>query len=485
MRERLLSICLVVILLLLSLLPGSAYADAPPADTPTELNDRFGLVHVSYGAGATAPGRYQKAVNSGARWNRWVAYWYDIETEPGVYDFSRYDATIDADLSYGLKLDVVLMGAPKFLRWQNQGKETTAPLGLYVPVFEDGTDVLEPGKLPNPWNPWATFVYTMAAHYQGKVNTWEVWNEPDFDFFWNTGDGREVEHYVRLLKVAYLAVKAADPTANVAVGGMMYWQWTLKRKEMNGWLKAFLQELAKDPQRQANHFFFDVLPWHWYAMPEDLYDVVVNGRMMLEQQGIRGKQLWLNEANLPVCPDPILAGKPSCEKLPFFGTPDEQSAYLWQLFALGFAAGLDRIFVFQLYDDGAGERGERFGLVRLDESQREAYGTFQMAARHFRDIRSISRGTDAAANMVTLVTKDKRLIVVWNTTRYNYVANVWVQGKNPRVVKEDGSSSPLKPLQNGLARFVLPARPRGTVGWLGIAPPSNSSYLVVEDLPAR
>ncbi len=157
-------------------------------------------------------------------------------------------------------------------------------------------------------------------------------------------------------------------------------------------------------------------------------------------------------------------------------------AYLWQVFALGFAAGLERIFVFQLYDDGAGERGEKFGLLRPDDSYREAYVTLQIATRYFRDIKSATRGSDAAANMVTMLTKERRLVVVWNTTGTNYVANFFSNGGNPRVIKEDGSAWDLAIGRNGITRIVLPGRPRGTMGWLGVAPPGQSSYLFIEDL---
>ncbi|MCL5024887.1 MAG: hypothetical protein M1531_00080 [Chloroflexi bacterium] len=483
MRSMQLVLAVVLMSSLLSPLP--ARADPLPEGTAPTLNDRFGIVHVSYGTELASPTRYQKALQSGARWNRWVAYWYDIEAEPGVFDFTAYDRTIEADISHNLKLDVVLMGAPKFYRVEYKGQATTMPVGIDQPVFDDGTDIPGPDKQANPDNPWATFVYTMASRYQGKVGVWEIWNEPDFSYFWNTGDDKEVEHYVRLLQVAYLVAKAADPSAIIAIGGMMYWEWAVWKHERNAWLKAFLKELSKDPQRQANNFYFDVLPWHWYAMPEELYEVVTDGRALLEHYGIRGKHLWLNEANLPVCGDPYVPGKTACEKLPFYGNSKEQSAYLWQLFALGFAAGLERIFVFQLYDDGAGERGERFGLVRLDNSQREAYTTFQVATRHFRDIKSVTRGTDAAANSVTIVTGNERLVVVWNGTQFNYVANLWATGGNPRVIKEDGTVSALSRTQNGVARLVLPGRLRGTMGLLGVAPPGNSTYLMVEDMPAK
>jgi hypothetical protein len=311
------------------------------------------------------------------------------------------------------------------------------------------------------------------------ITHWEMWNEPDFSFFWNG----TINDYARLLQVGYLAARAADLNAKVLFGGLMYW-------EKPDWLSNVLSALQTTTSwssralSQANNYYFDVLPWHWYGYPDELYQVVVGARKLLEQRGIRGKQLWVNEANLPVCGDPLVRGPTACEKLKFFGSVNEQAAYVWQLFALGFAAGLDRIFVFQLYDDGAGEKGERFGLVRNDHSRRPSYLAYQMAAHYFRDVTWANRGMEGPTNTVTLLTKDKRVMVLWNESPTPATVKVAATGSNAQLIKEDGRAWLLRP-DNGMHEVLLPETPPRTVGLLRVAPIGSTAFMLVEDTPIR
>ncbi len=56
----------------------------------------------------------------------------------------------------------------------------------------------------------------LANAFAGRVNAWEIWNEEDSTAWW-TGTPAQ---YVGLLKAAYPAVKSADPSASVLVGGL-------------------------------------------------------------------------------------------------------------------------------------------------------------------------------------------------------------------------------------------------------------------------
>ena len=60
------------------------------------------------------------------------------------------------------------------------------------------------------------FVSAVATRYQGKIADYEIWNEPNYDGFWEPGP--DAAAYTALLKVAYTAIKAADPDATV-IGG--------------------------------------------------------------------------------------------------------------------------------------------------------------------------------------------------------------------------------------------------------------------------
>jgi hypothetical protein len=57
----------------------------------------------------------------------------------------------------------------------------------------------------------------MAARYQGRVQAYQVWNEPNLAHE-NGGRVANADHYVNVLAAAYDSIKAADPNAIVVTG---------------------------------------------------------------------------------------------------------------------------------------------------------------------------------------------------------------------------------------------------------------------------
>ncbi len=83
---------------------------------------------------------------------------------------------------------------------------------------------------------FADFMYDVVARYSQppyNVKYWELWNEPDIDpafvapdspwGCWGDKDAQYYggEYYAEMLKLAYPKIKAADPEAQVLVGGLM------------------------------------------------------------------------------------------------------------------------------------------------------------------------------------------------------------------------------------------------------------------------
>jgi len=64
---------------------------------------------------------------------------------------------------------------------------------------------------------YATFIGQLAARYKGRVQSWEIWNEPDEAEFWH-GTTPSPANYAPLLKASYPAIKNADPGTQVVAG---------------------------------------------------------------------------------------------------------------------------------------------------------------------------------------------------------------------------------------------------------------------------
>jgi polysaccharide biosynthesis protein PslG len=73
--------------------------------------------------------------------------------------------------------------------------------------------------LPDDPRRYADAARWAAARWAGKVQAWEVWNEPNDNHFMV---GADAAAYGRLLQTAYPAIKAGNPKALVVFGGPMY-----------------------------------------------------------------------------------------------------------------------------------------------------------------------------------------------------------------------------------------------------------------------
>lgn len=108
--------------------------------------------------------------------------WCKIEPSRGEMKFDLYDHVVDTARAHGI-----------------------APCGLIGYWAYWTKKYTEEGCADS-----CTFLRAMMRHYKGRVNEWEISNEPNIDFW--TGPK---ELYPVLLKMAYAAIKTEDPKADV------------------------------------------------------------------------------------------------------------------------------------------------------------------------------------------------------------------------------------------------------------------------------
>jgi hypothetical protein len=470
--------------------PASADATVPP-------NANFGLCFVSSAEYPADEARYQRGVSTGATWTRWPLYWRNIEKSPGTFDYSAHDPVVAADVAYGFQTDAILLGTPNFyatggsphipaprveqknlphqvagFSWKmGVSSASSTPQNLYQPVFDDGTDVLGPGKGINPDNYWARFVSDIVARYKpggwlanqegwpegAGVSHWEMWNEPDFSFFWSG----TVEEYFRLLKVGYLAAKFADPDCTVLVGGLAnYFDAS--------WFPRLLDAIGEDPDRAVNNWYFDVAATHSYSRPRDTYEHTQRIGDLLRPRGLGNKPIWVNESGVPVWDDyPGPTWEPTS---PYRATMEEQAAYVIQDYAYGLYTGAERVFHFMLHDDcGNGpDAHDAYGLFRNTEDSpcypsdgraRPSYTAYQVAATHLRDVEHLWRGTPGGQQEQIAFYRPatrERVMVLWATQGVTVTAQVSAAGDEGLLVDQAGITQTIAPIA-GVYTVALPA----------------------------
>jgi hypothetical protein len=480
------------------------YTTPQPVITGT---NELGLAFVSSAESPANETRYQRAQALSANLNRWPMYWPQIEknpvSQPRVFDWSKQDANIIADINHGLTALPILMLTPigldtggsllvqppkvgDGLRLQMQERslsvpsvpssQSSPPQGLYLSVFSDGSDNPGPGKTINPNNRWAYFVNAAVNRYkpggtlaqqQGwgndkGVRHWEIWNEEDLNFFFS---GTPAD-FARLQKVAYLAANQADQNATIVFGGMAHF-------EKPNWLKDVLDIIATDPMSTTYHGFMDAVASHSYSWAWQTFGYLYEDRARLNARGFDGVKLWLTETGLPVCDDPPHVFCAS----PYRGSMSEQADYLIQTVAWANWLQTEKIVWFQLYDDAGNDcQYDAFGLVRnpptgpctaRDGSPRPAYQTFNVARQnltgvqpYWRDRRTGTTTDWANGNQEILAFKRpstaQRVVTMW--TRY-YTADTVVltaTSSSALLIQPDGTSQTITPI-NGVYTINLPA----------------------------
>ncbi|MBI4300929.1 MAG: carboxypeptidase regulatory-like domain-containing protein [Chloroflexi bacterium] len=491
MRLRLgLLLLAVAVLLIPPTSPGSK-PFLPRKDSSSLVDDRYGIDFIN-GAGYSIPEfRYQQAVASGARWDRWPMYWHLIEPTFDQFDYRAEDEALERDLAHGLKVEAILLGTPgwtftagsavaPFSRVEDKPSPRPAPgvrplnevAGASSPPRNLGEPVFRADGSINRDNYWGYFVYNTVSRYKDRIKVWEMWNEPDFLVFWLGS----VEDYYQLLKVGYLAAKAADPDATVLLGGLAYWTNAQ-------FLPRLLDLMASDPPARQKGFYFDALPVHLYASSYDIYQETTRTQGLVRSKLGVDKRIWVNEANVPVCDDAEPGnGTPFCPAR-WRGTMEQQADFVIQAFALAAAADLERLFMFQFYDDVMPPR-EWYGLVRNNSRPRPSFYAYQVAARYLINPQQATYESRGQVEQVTLTgTPHGKVTVVWNNSFEPVTARIKALTGSAQMVFKNGDKRTLKADGDYYVVDLPPTTYRDEVS--GTADIGGEPYILVESGTAK
>jgi hypothetical protein len=294
---------------------------------------------------------------------RHTMYWNLVEptATPGQYDpkaLAQWDGVVARCRQSGIVPVVVVHGNPPGVSFANR---------------QEG------------YRRFARFMGDMAARYP-SVRFWELWNEMDQAFTDLFGAGKadiglkeRGRMYAEMLRLAYPAIKKANPKAWVLTGGMTDWS-----------------EFPRGIYEGGGRDYFDFMNMHTYGVPV-LYAFVGRGLSLyavMKEFGDEGRPLWNTEFGIDAGNVANAWGVPHTRKPPEEDGKSFDAAHLatWRdclednarrrLFvkALGyqFAAGnetaKDRMEKEARLPAGMKQDDYGFGLVRADgKTPRPAY----------------------------------------------------------------------------------------------------------------
>jgi len=135
----------------------------------------------------------------GFNWVKQQVEWKLFEPSKGDYQWGAIDEVVNAANAAGINIMLSVVKAPA---WARPG----------------GADLSVEGPPANPQD-FADFLGAMAAHYAGRVQAYEVWNEQNLHYEWGNEEISPAR-YMDLLRPAYAAIKANDPNAKVISGAL-------------------------------------------------------------------------------------------------------------------------------------------------------------------------------------------------------------------------------------------------------------------------
>lgn len=272
--------------------------------------------------------RMEALKRAGVKWDRFDLWWSVIEPKKGQWEWKYSDWLIDFYHRNGVGMLPILSYSAA---WMNESPKTEQD-------FRD----------------FGEYVFRTVSRYKGKVRCWEVWNEPNIPTFWKPQPN--VSAYVKLLKATYVAAKRADPKCVIVAPGM-------NMTDIN-WLR--------DMAKEGGLRYFDVMSFHPYSLadgPEEMYlaKQIEDARAVLRANGRPNVSLWITEMGWQA--------KEGDEK-----ALAAQRRFLVQSYVIALAAGVERLFWFNLQDWNEANHTEAWGMLSPEGKEKTTLAVYRRMA---------------------------------------------------------------------------------------------------------
>jgi len=225
---------------------------------------------------------------------------------------------------------------------------TPLPILAYTAPWASSGPAGDRAYPPRDLRQYARFVRESVARYRDDIRYWEVWNEPNIEFFQGT-----IPEYVDLLKAASVAAHQADPDCRILFGGTA------------GVDARFIEgcyEHGAGP-------YFDVMAVHPYQWGRTFNDgwhreKVERLRAVMARHGDGRKPVWFTEI-----------GWSSAEV-----GDEDQARLLVQSFVSSLALqdlGVEKVFWFCVKDWG----GPSYGLFAENGARKPSFEAYRVMTR--------------------------------------------------------------------------------------------------------
>jgi hypothetical protein len=244
--------------------------------------------------------------------------WSEVEREEGKWTWDNLDKQMNYLQEQKIAFGGILIGNPKWNKRDSQG-------GLPV----------------NNLAGWSRYVTEVVKHAKGRINNWEIWNEPPN----GTAPKQTAADYAKIVIAAYDAAKAVDPDCKIGIAA--------KSVAVN-YLDQALAAGAKG--------HFDYITLHPYETAGCTITHPGTEPVYLHIHGIVRKMLAARDPAKVDCPLiftelGFAAGGQYSHKVAHFTAPEVQAHAVVKYYTMGIAQGITVIQWFEAMDGDSGPMG--------------------------------------------------------------------------------------------------------------------------------
>jgi hypothetical protein len=239
-------------------------------------------------------------------WRLWDAAvnWLKLQPGRGVWQFVTLDRCVELAEKHQVKVILTLGRTPQ---WASARPDEAAG-SRRNPA---------PGGAAPPKNisDWQNYVRTVVTRYKGRIEAYEIWNEPNLVNYYSGSP----EQMVNLAREAYAIIKEVDPAALVVAPSAV-------GPTGAAWLDQYF--------KLGGASYADIIGYHFYmgaAEPELVLERIREVQRVMAKSNIN-KPLWDTENG---CCFPVHKS---------FDSDREKSAYVARLYILDWAAGVGRLY---------------------------------------------------------------------------------------------------------------------------------------------